>query len=341
MAEDWGHVFLKKDAEALGAALGLALTDAAAGVRAAARASFAQFNAEFPERANKLFERSDGRTQKALAEAVLALKAAKDDGVRAPPPGGASFAEDKVPSAPLPPPQTSGQSTPRSAKGSGAGGRGPGGAAAAVGNAAAKASGGRATTAAASPGKAKKGAAAAEVAPADAAAAAVMPPPLRVATATARDAEALVPLVVAYRTSLGACPPRGGEREVAGFLRDRLGKGDVVAFMAFSDHDGGAGGGSGGPCGFALCHPSFSTLTLSPAWQVADLYVSEAHRRRGVAAALLAACEAGARGAGATSLSLEFSGAGKVTTALAEGRGFARDPDAKRFDLFLAAPGKR
>ena len=108
-----------------------------------------------------------------------------------------------------------------------------------------------------------------------------------------------------------------------------------MAFLAFSDHDGGGAGGG------AERDPSFSTLTLSPFWQVADLYVAKAHRRRGVAAALLAACEAGARGAGASSLSLEFSGAGQVTTALAEGSGFARDPDAKRFDLALAAPGKR
>lgn len=70
MLDHWGKGFLKKDADVLSDALGRALKDASAGVRAAARAAFVPFNRLFPEPANRLFDQQDGRTRAALTDAV-------------------------------------------------------------------------------------------------------------------------------------------------------------------------------------------------------------------------------------------------------------------------------
>jgi GNAT superfamily N-acetyltransferase len=62
------------------------------------------------------------------------------------------------------------------------------------------------------------------------------------------------------------------------FLTSRIEQNESVVFLARSD---------GEAAGFMQLYPIFSSVSLKKAWLLNDLYVDAAHRRKGIAKALL------------------------------------------------------
>jgi GNAT superfamily N-acetyltransferase len=85
----------------------------------------------------------------------------------------------------------------------------------------------------------------------------------------------VAPLFDAYRQFYGQEPDPAGARQ---FLEARLTARDSVVLLATQ----------GAPVGFAQLYPSFSSVGMSPIWNLNDLFVAPEARRTGVARALLA-----------------------------------------------------
>jgi GNAT superfamily N-acetyltransferase len=77
--------------------------------------------------------------------------------------------------------------------------------------------------------------------------------------------------------------------------------------------------------GFAQIYPTFSSLSLSPAWILNDLFVCPRARRGGVARALIRACVANARRAGAVSIELKTAHDNDPARRLYENEGFEKE----------------
>ncbi len=108
--------------------------------------------------------------------------------------------------------------------------------------------------------------------------------------------------------------------------------GDVRAFLDARLHDGGsvvlvAVTGDGPVVGFAQCYPTWSSLSLAPAWVLNDLYVDPAARGTGAGRALVRGALAAARAAGAVSVSLETAVTNARAQALYESEGFVREEE--------------
>jgi ribosomal protein S18 acetylase RimI-like enzyme len=141
----------------------------------------------------------------------------------------------------------------------------------------------------------------------------------RVRPATSSDVDALLPLVLGYLAFYEV------EREpgaVAAHRRARLDAGEARVLVAEASGSGPEGSEA---VGFALAHPTWDTLELAPRWILHDLYVAPAHRRSGVARALLREMVAAARAAGASAISLETAHSNTAAQPLYESEGFERD----------------
>lgn len=104
---------------------------------------------------------------------------------------------------------------------------------------------------------------------------------------------------------------------VRSFLSARIAQRDSVIFLAQTRNQP--------ALGFAQIYPTFSSLSLSPAWILNDLFVWPRARRAGVARALILACLAGARQAGAVSIELKTAHDNDAARHLYEIEGFAQD----------------
>lgn len=100
------------------------------------------------------------------------------------------------------------------------------------------------------------------------------------------------------------------------FLTQRLEANDSTCLGAFS---------GGELAGFALCHHTQNSLRLAPAWILHDLFVSPAHRRHGVAGALLGAVHARAAAAGACEVVLSTAHQNTAAQALYAKHGYRED----------------
>lgn len=127
-------------------------------------------------------------------------------------------------------------------------------------------------------------------------------------------AAAFVALLDAY-----ARDPMGGGRPLSDDVRAALpqrlaGRADFVSFLAFAGDEA---------VGLINAFEGFSTFAARPLLNVHDLAVLPAHRRRGIARALLQAAEDAARARGCCKLTLEvLSGNHAALTAYAR-EGFA------------------
>lgn len=104
---------------------------------------------------------------------------------------------------------------------------------------------------------------------------------------------------------------------VRSFLSERIAQRDSVIFLA-ETRDQPA-------LGFAQIYPTFSSLSLSPAWILNDLYVRSQARGVGVARALIRACLADARQAGAVAIELKTAHDNDPARHLYETEGFEKD----------------
>lgn len=101
--------------------------------------------------------------------------------------------------------------------------------------------------------------------------------PVTIRRAAVEDAGAITPLFDAYRQFYRKPSDRAlAER----FLRDRLGNGESVIFVAALE-------GRTALVGFTQLYPVFSSVSIGRAWILNDLFVDPAARRHGVGRALL------------------------------------------------------
>jgi ribosomal protein S18 acetylase RimI-like enzyme len=102
------------------------------------------------------------------------------------------------------------------------------------------------------------------------------------------------------------------------FLGERLASSHSTALGAF---DGTV------LAGFALCHHTWNSLRLAPAWVLHDLFVQPSHRRHGIARALLHAVQEKAAAAGACEVVLSTAHDNKSAQALYEIEGYRLDTE--------------
>lgn len=138
---------------------------------------------------------------------------------------------------------------------------------------------------------------------------------LAVRRALPEDLDRLVPLFGAYLAWYG----RPAEpAAIEAFLGARLAAGDSTVLVAHDDD---------GIAGFTQCYPSFSSLSLAPAWVLNDLFVAPQARGGGVARALVEAACAEARAAGAVYVALETAPDNGSARALYESADFSLDEE--------------
>ncbi len=145
--------------------------------------------------------------------------------------------------------------------------------------------------------------------------------------ATMADLPRLTLLFEAYR-AFYRVPP--SEVRARNFLAQRIARGESVVFVAevaATPRD----------CvGFVQLYPSFSSLALGRTEILNDLYVEPAHRRGGIAMALVSAAIAHARSRGATRLELATEHGNAGALALYRALGFEPDSGFARLALELA-----
>ena len=130
---------------------------------------------------------------------------------------------------------------------------------------------------------------------------------------TPADIPSLEPLFGAYLDFYRVPRHVAAERE---FLTGRLGADDSTCLGAFLGDE---------LAGFALCHHSYNSLRLAPAWILHDLFVTSAQRQRGVASALIRAVHERAAEAGACEIVLSTAHDNTNAQALYEKLGYGLD----------------
>jgi len=128
------------------------------------------------------------------------------------------------------------------------------------------------------------------------------------------DLDALAPLFAGYLDFYRVTQQPGDQRA---FLAARLAAEDSAAFGAFDE--------SGQMTGFALCHFTYNSLRLAPAWILHDLFVMPQARRRGTARDLPEAVHAAARASGACEVVLSTAHDNRKAQGLYESAGYKRD----------------
>ena len=147
---------------------------------------------------------------------------------------------------------------------------------------------------------------------------------MRVRRAGLEDLALLVPLYDGYRQFYRQpSDPAVAER----FLRERLGRGDSVIFLAEDQS---------GAVGFTQLYPIFSSISAAPAWVLNDLFVSPAARRNGAGRALLERARQHGIETGARWLSLSTGRDNREAQALYEKLGWVRDTEYYHYELPLS-----
>ncbi len=144
--------------------------------------------------------------------------------------------------------------------------------------------------------------------------------------ATRDDVSALLPLVRAYRVFYEQQPD--GERERA-FLERHLQNGTSVVYLAEID---------GEAAGFVQLFKTYSTVHLSSAWILEDLFVAQAHRGRGIGRRLLDRAKEHALADGASGMFLETAYENETAQRLYERAGWTREGRFYKYNAPLHRP---
>jgi GNAT superfamily N-acetyltransferase len=110
------------------------------------------------------------------------------------------------------------------------------------------------------------------------------------------------------------------------FLQQRFQKNDSTVLVAF-DNDL--------IVGFTQLYPSFSSVSMKPVWILNDLFVEEAHRKKGVAKSLISAAENFARKTGAVRIILATQTSNTAAQSLYESLGYIKDQDFYHYAVKL------
>ena len=135
------------------------------------------------------------------------------------------------------------------------------------------------------------------------------------------DCCVLAPLFDAYRMFYGQ--PSDPDAALS-FLRERLERRESIVFYASAE---------GRAAGFMQLYPTFSSIALSPALVLNDLFVAPAYRGCGIARALLARAESLARECGANGIALQTGVTNAAAHRLYESCGYNRDDMFYRYEL--------
>lgn len=125
------------------------------------------------------------------------------------------------------------------------------------------------------------------------------------------DMDAIVRLYSGYCAHYETQHP---ERAIRQFLSARLLSSESVVFLARA---------GGAAAGFVQLYPKYSSTTLDRHWILNDLFVDPAHRRTGVAGALLERSEGFARSAGSSVIVLKTHVTNAPARAAYEARGWS------------------
>ena len=115
------------------------------------------------------------------------------------------------------------------------------------------------------------------------------------------------------------------------FLTDRIKTEDAIVFVANYVEELNVRA-----VGFALCYPTYSTVSLSPIWLLNDLFVDARYRGHGIANSLMDRVETAARESGATRVFLRTAEDNVAAQALYEKRGWIQDVTFRRYDLVFS-----
>jgi len=126
--------------------------------------------------------------------------------------------------------------------------------------------------------------------------------------------EALVALFDGYRMFYGQTSDR---KRAAGFLRERIERGESSVLIALGD--------DGAGLGFTQLYPLFSSVRAARIEILNDLFVAPGARGQGVGRALLRAAEGSARARGAVRLVLSTALDNHPAQALYAAAGWTRD----------------
>jgi ribosomal protein S18 acetylase RimI-like enzyme len=110
------------------------------------------------------------------------------------------------------------------------------------------------------------------------------------------------------------------------FLQERFQKSDSVIFAA--SHNGHM-------VGFTQLYPTFSSVSMKRVWILNDLFVEEAHRRKGIANSLMDAAEKFARETKAVRIILATQISNMLAQELYESRGYLKDEEFYHYALRL------
>jgi ribosomal protein S18 acetylase RimI-like enzyme len=153
---------------------------------------------------------------------------------------------------------------------------------------------------------------------------------MRIIRASIEHLELLLPLYRGY-LSFYQRPP--DDAKARAFLAERLTRQDSAILLALHGHDTSAG--------FVQLYPVFSSLRMSRAWILNDLFVDPAYRRHSVARSLLDAANAHARETGASHLELQTARDNSAARSLYESMGWVHDEGFLTYSLDLTAGGAR
>jgi ribosomal protein S18 acetylase RimI-like enzyme len=149
-----------------------------------------------------------------------------------------------------------------------------------------------------------------------------MTQPVRVIQATPDHLTPLVSLFQAYLRFYRVEMPSARVRE---FLAARMSANESVIYLATHGADHSVA------LGFAQLYPTWSSLSLSRAWILNDLYIAPEQRRRGVARCLIARSHRHAAETGATFVELATANDNDAARSLYESLGYEREQGFIRY----------
>ncbi len=149
---------------------------------------------------------------------------------------------------------------------------------------------------------------------------------LEIRVATSGDLEQLIPLVESYRQFYQQEADPAGARA---FQQQRAANQESVVLLALDPDE------SAAALGFIQLYASFDTVDLAGVWILHDLFVAPAHRRRGVARALMRAAADFCRASGATRIDLSTAVDNAPAQALYHDLGYQRDAAFYHYSLSL------
>jgi ribosomal protein S18 acetylase RimI-like enzyme len=150
--------------------------------------------------------------------------------------------------------------------------------------------------------------------------------PHSIRQATLADLALVANLFDKYRTFYGKTPDLAKAKD---FIQARIRANDSVIFLA-TDQETELG------IGFVQLYPSLSSLSMQRIYILNDLYVSETHRRLGLARTLLKKSESYARENNAVNLSLSTAHTNSGAQRLYESEGYTKETAFCEYSKSLA-----